>query len=134
VLGVPFEIVGGGYSDKQGNSKSQENSRIFVTNMSSVCSHLQNLLQEVYLHSFPRSKIPVTFRLRASPRLEISTIQELVMLIESGLLTTENAFQMANMILGLDLKHAGGVTSKKFDESKQYIPPSLRHQSISEKK
>jgi hypothetical protein len=125
IMGVPFEIVGGGYSDKQGGKKSLENSRIFITNMTSLCNHLQNLLADVYAATFPAAKIPIVFRLRASPRLEVTTIQELVLLINSGLLTTDNAFTMTNMILGLDLKNAGAVPATKFDASKQFVPLSM---------
>jgi hypothetical protein len=128
ILGVPFEIVGGGYSSKQGGNKSLENNRIFIANMTSMCTHLQFLLQDVYSASFPQSKTPVSFRLRASPRLEVTTIQELLLLIDSGLLTTENAFAMSNMILGIDLKHAGGVLTEKYQASKQFVPLSMQKQ------
>lgn len=33
ICGIPYEIIGGGYGDKQGAKKSLENSRIFTTNM-----------------------------------------------------------------------------------------------------
>jgi hypothetical protein len=67
--------VAGGYSDKQSGKKSLENGRVFVTNMSTMCTHLQNLLQEVYEASFPKSQNSLVFRLRASPRLEVNTIE-----------------------------------------------------------
>jgi hypothetical protein len=122
IMGVPFEIIGGGYSDKQGGKKSLENSRVFITNMTSLCNHLQQLLQDVYEASFSDSRASVSFRLRASPRLEVSSIEELLLLINAGLLTTDSAFLMTNMILGLDLKHASGVTSEKYEKSKRFIP------------
>jgi hypothetical protein len=125
ILGVPFEIIGGGYSEKQGGKKSLENSRVFVTNMTSICTHLQNLLLDVYTASFPGSKMPLSFRLQASPRLEVTNIQELLLLFESGLLTVDNAFQMTHMILGLDIKHAGGTHDTKFDKSKQFVPLAM---------
>jgi hypothetical protein len=106
LLGVPFEIIGGGYSDVQGNKKSLENSRMFIANMTNMCSHLQTLLADVYEASFPGSKIPVSFRLRASPRLEVNNISELLSLIDAGLLSSQDAAAMTNMILGLDLKNA----------------------------
>jgi hypothetical protein len=119
VMGVPFEIIGGGYSDKQGGKKSLENSRVFITNMTALCSHLERLLHEVYMTCFPAAKLDVTFKLRASPRLEITTIDELILLINAGLLSTENAFLMTNMILGLDLEQA---RTQKGPQGTQFVP------------
>lgn len=74
IVGVPFEIIGGGYSNKDGGKKSLENSRVFSTNMNTLCSHLQNLLSDVYEASFPKSKISLQFQLTSSPRIEVNNI------------------------------------------------------------
>jgi hypothetical protein len=58
--------------------------------------------------------------------------QELMMLIDNGLLSTQNAHTMTNMILGLDLKHAGGKVSEKFVASEQYITPSLQQKTMAQ--
>jgi hypothetical protein len=55
------------------------------------------------------------------------------MLIESGLLTTQNAFAMSNMILGLDLKHAGAKVTDKYTASAQYITPTTRQKIMTQK-
>jgi hypothetical protein len=62
----------------------------------------------------------------------IVTFQDLMLLVESGLLTTQNAFTMSNMILGLDFKHAGAQVSDKYREREQYITPVVRHQIMAQ--
>jgi hypothetical protein len=52
-----------------------ENNRVFVTTMSAMCTHLQNLIQDVYTASFPNLKHNILFSLKSSPRLEITTIE-----------------------------------------------------------
>jgi hypothetical protein len=59
--------------------------------------------------------------------------QELMMLIEAGLLTTQNALMMSNMIMGLDFKHAGAVVTTKYKESEQYMTPAIRQQIMAQK-
>jgi hypothetical protein len=49
--------------------------------MTTLCIHLQNILQEVYEACFPESQNSVTFRLRASPRMEVNNIQVSLLLI-----------------------------------------------------
>jgi hypothetical protein len=56
IMGIPYEIIGGGYSDKEGKKKSMENTRIFTTNMMSVCSHLVSLNPENYILSLTSKK------------------------------------------------------------------------------
>jgi hypothetical protein len=158
VMGIPCEIIGGGYAQTSGKKVALENNRIFFTNMNTICFHLQNLLQEVYATCFADSKMSISFRLKPSPRLEVSSIevrtvshypfvyncywfaylcrltqktnsQELLALVESGLLTTQNAFAITNMILGLDLKQAGTKLTDKFSLSDQYITPSIKAKS-----
>ena len=75
LMGIPFEIVGGGYSAKEGGKKALENSRVFVANMQNMCRHIENLLLDVYTKSFPDFKKEISFRLRSSPRIEISSVQ-----------------------------------------------------------
>ena len=75
LMGIPFEIIGGGYSAKEGGKKSLENSRVFVANMQNVCRHIENLLFDVYSRTFPDFKKEISFRLKSSPRIEISNVQ-----------------------------------------------------------
>jgi hypothetical protein len=75
LLGVPFEIVGGGYSTKESGKRSLENSRVFITNMTVLCRHLQFLLGDIYKASFSDSTSIPQFIVQASPRLEVNTIE-----------------------------------------------------------
>jgi hypothetical protein len=84
------------------------------------------VIQEVYVACFPESTIPVTFHLRASPRLEVSSIQDLILLINAGLLNTENAFLMTNMIIGLDLKHSKMANAQTSLDSQQFVPLGMQ--------
>lgn len=52
IMGIPYELVGGGYSDKEGKKKSMENTRIFTTNMMNLCKHLECLMADVYVATY----------------------------------------------------------------------------------
>ena len=102
-------IVGGGGASKDGGAAAaggpkQRGSKIFVTNMMTICRHLQLLLTDVYLATFGGSARDVQFSICAMPRIEIDSVQEICQLLDAGMVSAENAMDISNMIFGLDLK------------------------------
>jgi hypothetical protein len=75
IMGIPYELVGGGYSDKEGRKKSMENTRIFTTNMMNLCKHLEFLLRDVYVATYGGRPKDVRFTLRPTPRIEIGSVE-----------------------------------------------------------
>lgn len=74
----------------------------------SFSRHLKLLLTDVYLASFGGSPEDVEFNICAMPRLEISSVEEICQLLDSGMVSAENAMDISNMIFGLDLKQGMG--------------------------
>ena len=109
-MGIPFEMVSGGYDELRGGEKkrSASNTKLFVTNMMSICRHLQNLMVDVYVATFGGSKDDVEVVIRATPRIEISSVEEICQLLESGVVSQQNAMDISNMIFGIDLSQAMG--------------------------
>lgn len=129
ILGIPYELVGGGYSDKEGKKKSMENTRIFTTNMMNVCKHLECLLVDVYTATYGGEKHAVQFVLRPTPRIEIGSVEEIVMLLEAGVVSYENAMGISNMMLGVDLQQGTGQRATAGGRFvRQYVTPSnMKH-------
>lgn len=126
IFGIPFEMVGRGFSNKQSVTKSTEFGRIFTTNMVTVCKHLQNLLADVYVAAYGGLQEDVQFMLFPSPRLEIKSVEDLTALMEAGVVSRDNAYAMSNMILGLDLKHGSGESANAGQFSKVYQTPQQK--------
>ena len=87
LLGVPFKLISGGYSEMHGEKKAMQNNKVFITNMMSLCRHLELLLVDVYLASYGGSSDNVKFILRATPRIEIGSVEEICMLLEAGVVS-----------------------------------------------
>lgn len=131
LMGIPYELVGGGYSDKEGKKKAMENTRIFTTNMMNVCKHLEIVMGDVYTATYGGDRSGVKFLLRPTPRIEIGSVEEIVMLIESGVVSAENAMQISNMLLGVDLlQGAGARASAGADRSQMFVTPAQKKDMI----
>ena len=57
--------------------------------------------------------------------LTLLCLQDLVQLVDAGLLTCDDAFAMSSSIIGLDLRHDTGHGAK-FSQTKQFITPDIR--------
>lgn len=71
LLGVPFELLSGGYDDMKVGEKhkrSPSGSKVFITNMMTVCRHLELLLTDVYLATYGGSAEDIKFSVCAMPR------------------------------------------------------------------
>lgn len=126
LLGVPFEIIGGGYHIKEGAKKSLENTRIFTTNMMGICRHLQDLLTDVYVATYGDPPADVKVTVSPTPRIEVGTVDDIVKLMDMGLVSFENAMDLSNMLLGMDLKQNTGKEASAGQFSRAFITPSHR--------
>lgn len=52
-----------------------------------LCRHLKQLLLDVYLASFGGSSDGIEICIRATPRIEISSVEEICQLLESGVVS-----------------------------------------------
>ena len=69
-------MVYGGYSDdSSGKSRAMHNTKIFITNMMSICRHLEMLLADVYLAAYGGTRDDVKFIIRATPRIEVNSVE-----------------------------------------------------------
>lgn len=98
VFGIPYEMIAGGYSAQYSGKKSHENNRYFVSNMQEICRFLEVLLSEVYRVSFkdPGS----SFSIHTVPRIEISTVEDIIKLHEAGLLDPTHAKTLVGHLSG----------------------------------
>ena len=124
IMGVPYELISGGYSTTQGSKKSEENTRIFVTNMMEVCRHLCILMQNVYCATYGGAQDTVAFSMRPTPRIAIDTVEDLKVLLEAGVIEHSNAMEISNMLLGVELKQGAGKIANAGGGSKQYMTPA----------
>jgi hypothetical protein len=83
--------------------------------------HLKNLLTDVYTATYGGNADSVDIVIRATPRIEISSVDEICQLMESGVVSQQNAMDLSNMIFGIDLKqgigkdaNAGNIGSSMF--------------------
>jgi hypothetical protein len=131
LLGVPYEMIAGGYSDNSvGKSKALQNTKTFITNMLAICRHLELLLADVYLSAYGGGHDDVKFIIRPTPRIEVNTVEEIVQLLDAGVVSFDNAMHLSNMILGIDLKHGMGVEANAGQFSRAFITPANKKDLI----
>jgi hypothetical protein len=128
VMGIPFEMISGGYPGSGAASRSVQNSRIFATNMLSLCRHLQELLRSVYVAAYGGDHKDVCFTLRPSPRICLENVDDLVKLLASGVVSCGEASHISNMLLGVELLNGHGNTGG--DDQTMYRTPE---QALAEK-
>jgi hypothetical protein len=121
IMGIPFEMIGGGYAQGTGSKKSVENTRIFATNMLNLCKHLQELLRNVYVASYGGMQSDVLFAMHPSPRICVENVSELVLLLQTGVISRAEAGEISNMLLGVELKQQGISHTK--DSMKMFRTP-----------
>jgi len=131
LLGVPYEMVLGGYSDDSaGKSRAMHNTKIFITNMMSICRHIELLLADVYLSAYGGTRDDVKFVIRPTPRIEVNTVDEICMLLEAGVVSFDNAMHLSNMILGMDLQQGAGERASAGQFSRAFMTPSNKKDLI----
>lgn len=133
VMGIPYEIISGGYSSSTSSDRSLQNHRVFTTNMLDICRHLQILLQQVYVAIYGGNATDVRFYLFPSPRICIESVADIAMLMEMGLVSTQNAYEIANMLLGMDLKQATGHEADAGMFAKHFVTPANRQAVLQRK-
>ena len=135
LLGVPYEMVSGGYSDdSSGKSRSMHNTKVFITNMMSICRHLELLLCDVYLSAYGGSSDDIKFIVRPTPRIEVGSVEEICQLLDAGVVSFDNAMHLSNMILGIDLQQGIGAKANAGQFSRAFITPSNKKDLITAEK
>lgn len=56
-------------------------------------------MRDVYCATYGDDPSEVKFTLRPTPRIEIGSVEEIVMLLDAGIVSFENAMQISNMLL-----------------------------------
>ena len=92
---------------------------------------MKQLLTDVYLATFGGSSDTVDIIIRATPRIEISSVEEICMLLESGVVSQENAMDLSNMIFGVDLKQGTGKNANAGIFIRQYMTPKNKADMMS---
>lgn len=99
--------------------------------MVNLCMHLQNLLKDVYVASYGAQQGQnVKFVLRATPRVEITNVDDLVKLLEVGVVSFTDAMLLSNMLLGVDLKQGTGKAPSAGQFSRAFVTPSHKKDLI----
>lgn len=80
----------------------------FFLEKNKMSRHLKNLLTDVYTATFGGGPDSVDIIIRATPRIEISSVEEICQLLETGVVSHQNAMDLSNMIFGVDLKQGIG--------------------------
>lgn len=133
-FGIPFEMIAGGYSAQYSGKKSLENNRYFVSNMSSICDHLQNLLIDVYKQSFPTSKQTPRFRVTAVPRIEVANIQDLLLLADHGYVSRRGMLDIVTDLTGEVAMHSDHSLSEKKNPTPPIEPTPAKRQRVPSEK
>jgi hypothetical protein len=103
LVGVPPELVttvqyNSGEKQSRTQGVSTGTSRIFQAKMQSVTNFLKCLLAEVYGATYKGAE--AQFDIIPMPRLEISSIEDLQILHEIGVLQPEHTVDLASILLG----------------------------------
>jgi hypothetical protein len=121
LVGVPPELVttvqyNSGEKQSKTEGVSTGTSRIFQAKMQSVTNFLKTLLSEVYGAIYKGAE--AQFDIIPMPRLEISSIDDLKVLHEIGVLQPEHTMDLASILLG-KLKKAKTNPLQTFDQAEE---------------
>lgn len=119
-FGIPVEMIAGG--DVQSNA-SLGHASVFTSNMMDMCKHLEALMLQVYIASYGDTDSEVEFKLFPTSRLSVQTVDDIAKLVEMGLISTENAHQLSNMMIGSDLKMCTGNEPNSSASAKMFMTP-----------
>lgn len=96
-----------------------------------VCQHLQNLLQQAYVSIYGGSVEDVEFVLRPTPRINVETVNDLVQLMQTGILSRVDAADVSSMLMGLDFQQSLGRGMKPAASAQdRFLTPEQESQGI----
>ncbi|NDC90154.1 MAG: hypothetical protein EB075_15370, partial [Bacteroidetes bacterium] len=131
LMGIPFEMISGGYGDRSAEKRALNNGRVFASNMMRVCRHLENLLLEVYTATYGVDEREVIFTVRPTARMEVQTVAELVQLMDAGVVSYDHAMEYSNMLLGFDLDQTLKKPSRDTLFARPFVTPHNRKELAS---
>ena len=88
------------------------------------------LLGNVYLAAYGGSDDEIKFIIRATPRIEVNSVEEICQLLEAGVVSFDNAMHLSNMILGVDLQQGLGAKANAGQFSRAFMTPSNKKDLI----
>ena len=88
------------------------------------------LLCNVYMAAYGGSEDEVKFIIRATPRIEVNSVEEICQLLEAGVVSFDNAMHLSNMILGVDLQQGLGAKANAGQFSRAFMTPSSKKDLI----
>ena len=89
------------------------------------------LLCNVYLSAYGGTQDDVKFIIRPTPRIEVSSVDEICKLLDAGVVSFDNAMHLSNMILGIDLQQGMGAHASAGQFSRAFVTPSNKKDLIS---
>jgi hypothetical protein len=72
----------------------------------------------------------VRFIVRATPRIEINSVDDICMLLNAGVVSFDNAMHLSNMILGIDLHQGLGEKANAGQFARAFMTPSNKKDMI----
>ena len=99
VMMVPYDMVQSSGPTPETIRKTAASGRIFTSNMTQVCQHLQRLLTQAYEVIYKGGKGAVRFRLSPLRRLEVESIADLKVLFEIGALTALHGSDVSSLVI-----------------------------------
>ena len=88
------------------------------------------LLGNVYLAAYGGSDDEIKFIIRATPRIEVNSVEEICQLLEAGVVSFDNAMHLSNMILGVDLQQGLRAKANAGQFSRAFMTPSNKKDLI----
>jgi hypothetical protein len=124
LLGVPFDLVAGSKTGIKETAKILSGDRNFSSSILRLCMHLQILLGNVYVATYGGVDTDAIFTINATPRIEITSVDDIAKLLELGLVSSENAMDISNMLLGIDLQSFGSKMPGSASSQKMFVTPT----------
>lgn len=107
VMGIPphYVVSKSNMSHSTSSAAQSENTHTFTTNAQHVCRHLQNLLSDVHEVIYGK---PMEFSIVPMPRISIESMEDIKILMETGLMLPEKAVRITDILLGSQNLPASG--------------------------
>jgi len=89
-----------------------------------ICHHLQELLQQVYVASYGVGTTEVRFLLSPASRITIRDTDDFIKLLQCGLVTSQDAYTLSNMILSPEMLLCTGKPPTAGKNAQIFVTPS----------
>ena len=114
VIGIPEDMISTESRGQETAKKTTSSGKMFTCNMLQMCSHLQNLLSDVYSTIYKKEN--AEFTLMPMPRIEIDSVADIKALFDMGAITPDMTTTLSQILVGEDIHH--GKTVQKLKQLK----------------